>query len=233
MADPPLEDVVTSSYEAGMRGSYRGVDYQLGVFHATNKDDIIFQTTGRSTGLFANVDKTQRRGFESAVQSSSGKLDWHLSYSYLETTFEDDFMVLSPNHPNADENGELSVQNGDRVPGLPEHIFKLGADYTVTEGMSVGMEIIYNSDQVLRGDESNDLDTVDGYTLLNLRASYSVNSQLSIFARVNNLFDEDYENFGLLGEAPGEVLPDLTDSRPIFLGAGAPRGGWIGFRYRI
>ena len=233
LADPPLDDVVTRSYEAGMRGSYRGVDYQLGVFHATNKDDIIFQTTGRSTGLFANVDKTQRRGFESALQSSSGKLDWYASYSYLETTFEDDFMVLSPNHPNADENGELSVQNGDRVPGLPEHIFKLGGDYKIIDGLNVGMELIYNSDQVLRGDEGNDLDTVDGYTLVNLRASYSINSQFLIFARVNNLFDEDYENFGLLGEEPGEVLPDLTDNRPLFLGAGAPRGGWIGFRYRI
>ena len=142
-------------------------------------------------------------------------------------------MVLSPNHPNADENGELSVQNGDRVPGLPEHIFKLGGDYKIIDGLNVGMELIYNSDQVLRGDEGNDLNTVDGYTLLNLRASYSVNSQLLIFARVSNLFDEDYENFGLLGEEPGEVLPDLTDNRPLFLGAGAPRGGWIGFRYRI
>jgi iron complex outermembrane receptor protein len=233
LADPPLDDVVTSSYEAGVRGSYRGISYQFGVYHAVNKDDIIFQTTGRSTGLFSNVDKTQRRGFESALQGGSGKLDWYASYSYLETTFEDDLMVLSPNHPNANENGELSVQSGDRIPGLPEHIFKLGGDYSIIEGMSVGMELIYNSDQVLRGDESNDLDTVDGYTLVNLRASYSVNSQFLIFARVNNLFDEEYENFGLLGEEPGEVLPNLADNRPLFLGVGAPRGGWIGFRYKL
>ena len=233
LADPPLDDVVTESYEAGIRGSHRGIHYQLGVFHATNNDDIIFQTTGRSTGLFANVDKTRRRGFESAVQSSSGKLDWYASYSYLETTFEDDFMVLSPNHPNADENGELSVNSGDRVPGLPEHIFKLGGDYAIIENLSMGMELIYNSDQVLRGDESNDLDTVDGYTLVNLRASYSVTAQLLVFARVNNLFDEDYENFGLLGEEPDEVLPDLADKRPLFLGAGAPRGGWIGIKYKL
>tara|TARA_R110001592_G_scaffold38609_1_gene127168 strand:- start:5903 stop:8428 length:2526 start_codon:yes stop_codon:yes gene_type:complete len=233
LADPPLDDVVTRSYEAGVRGSYWGISYQVGLYHATNKNDIIFQTTGRSTGLFANVDKTRRRGFESALQGSNGKLDWYASYSYLESTFEDDFMVLSPNHPNANEDGELSVQSGDRLPGLPEHIFKLGGDYTSSAGLSLGMELIYNSDQVLRGDESNDLGTVDGYTLINLRASYALNSQFLLFARVNNLFDENYENFGLLGESPGEVLPGLADNRPLFVGPGAPRGGWIGFKYTL
>lgn len=233
LADPPLDDVVTRSYEAGLRGGFEDISYQFGVFHATNKDDIIFQTTGRSTGLFANVDKTLRRGFESALQGRYKTLDWRASYSYLKTTFEDDFKVLSPNHPNADDNGELSVESGDRVPGLPEHIFKLSGDYEIMLGLTAGAELVYNSDQVLRGDESNDLDTVDGYTLVNLRASYAATSQLVIFARVTNLFDEDYENFGLLGEDPTEILPGLTDTRPLFLGAGAPRGGWIGFRYKM
>ena len=233
LADPPLDDVVTTSYEAGVRGSVQGVSYQLGVYHTTNKDDIIFQTTGRSTGLFANVDKTRRRGFESALQGNSGKLDWYSSYSYIESTFEDNFMVLSPNHPNANDAGELSVERGDRIPGIPEHIFKLGGDYRLIESISAGLELVYNSNQVMRGDESNDLDTVDSFTLVNLRASYAASAQFLIFARVTNLFDQEYENFGLLGEDPSEVVPGLTDTRPVFLGAGAPRGGWIGFRYRF
>ena len=54
-----------------------------------------------------------------------------------------------------------------------------------------------------------------------------------IFARVTNLFDTDYENFGLLGEDPGETLPFLVDNRPLFLGVGAPRGAWLGLRYRF
>ena len=142
-------------------------------------------------------------------------------------------MVLSPNHPNANDAGELSVERGDRIPGIPEHIFKLGGDYRLIESISAGLELVYNSNQVLRGDESNDLDTVDSFTLVNLRASYAASAQFLIFARVTNLFDQEYENFGLLGEDPSEVVPDLTDTRPVFLGAGAPRGGWIGFRYRF
>ncbi|MDC0598303.1 TonB-dependent receptor [Gammaproteobacteria bacterium] len=231
LADPPLDDVVTKNMELGMRGNWEGMEFQLGLFNATNQDDIIFQTTGRSTGLFANVDETVRWGFESALKGRVEALDWYASYTYLKATFEESFMVLSPNHPSANEEGELAVQGGDRLPGLPESIFKLGGDYHISTSLSIGAELIYNSNQVMRGDESNELDKVDGYSIVNLRASYLVGTNFTAFVRVTNVFDEDYENFGLLGESPAEILPDLTDARPVFLGAGAPRGAWIGVRY--
>jgi hypothetical protein len=54
-----------------------------------------------------------------------------------------------------------------------------------------------------------------------------------VFARITNVFDEDYENFGLLGEDPGEILPQLTDKRPLFVGVGAPRAAWVGLNFRF
>jgi hypothetical protein len=35
----------------------------------------------------------------------------------------------------------------------------------------------------------------------------------------------------LLGEDPDEVISNLADERPLFLGVGAPRAGWLGVRY--
>lgn len=233
LADPPLEDVVTRSVEVGMRGSVDGMRYQLGLFRASNRDDILFQTTGRATGLFANVDETRRQGFELSLGGSARQLDWYASYSFIEATFEDDFQVLSPNHPNADAEGELAVRAGDRMPGIPENIFKLGGDYALNDKFSVGAEALYNSNQVVRGDEGNDLEMIDGYTLVNLRARYRLADQLAVFARITNVFDEDYENFGLLGEDPGEILPQLTDKRPLFVGVGAPRAAWVGLNFRF
>lgn len=58
LADPPLDDVVTRSFELGARMTVGTTNYSLGLFRAVNRDDILFQTTGRSTGLFANVDAT-------------------------------------------------------------------------------------------------------------------------------------------------------------------------------
>ena len=237
LADPPLEDVVTKSFEAGLRGSMGLVDYHLGFFHATNNDDILFQITGRATGLFANVDKTRRLGFEGMLEGSTGKIDWFIAYTYLEATFEHEFdAVSSSNHSfSADnESGDrvIKVSPGDRIPGLPEHSLKMGADYLLFERLDVGFDMIYNSNQVLRGDESNQLDPVDGYAVVNLRANYKFNDNISLFARVTNLFDEDYESFGLLGEEPNEVPVAAFEDfeSPRFLGPGAPRAGFVGVK---
>ena len=237
LADPPLDDVVTKSFEAGLRGSMALVNYHLGFFHATNNDDILFQTTGRATGLFANVDETRRLGFEGMLEGSTDKIDWFIAYTYLEATFEDEFdAVSSSNHPFSAENESgdrvIRVSPGDRIPGLPEHSLKMGADYLLFERLDVGFDVIYNSNQVLRGDESNQLDPVDGYAVVNLRANYKFNDNIAVFARVTNLFDKDYESFGLLGEEPDEVPVAAFEDfeNPRFVGPGAPRAGYVGIK---
>lgn len=231
LADPPLDDVVTKSLELGLRGNTALMDYQLGLFHATNHDDILFQTTGRSTGLFANVDQTRRWGLESAISGNLEQLAWYASLSVIQATFEDDFNVLSPNHPAANAEGEVPVQRGDRIPGIPESLFKIGADYQFGN-LFLGAEAIYNASQYLRGDESNDLHKISGYMMVNLRAQFSLGDNFSLFARVTNALDKDFENFGLLGEDPTEVIPDIDDT-PVFLGVGAPRAAWVGLRFQF
>jgi len=235
LADPPLDDVVAKSFELGSRGVFGDIAYSVGLFHTTNHDDILFQTTGRSTGLFANVDKTLRSGIESNLTGQWQNLSWMVSYSFVDATFEDSFDVLSPNHDLADDEGKISVSRGDRIPGIPQHQFKMNADYQLAEGFNIGLDVVNNSDQYLRGDESNQLDEIDGYTVVNLRARYQVTEDLEIFATVQNLLDDEFETFGLLGEEPGETeVPIIEDFEiPLFLGAAPPRAGFIGLRYRF
>lgn len=233
LADPPLDDVVAKSFELGARGFLGEINYSVGLFHTSSTDDILFQTTGRSTGLFANVDETRRVGLESSLRGQWQQLDWMLAYSYIEATFHDDFQVLSPNHSYADEEGEISVRRGDRIPGIPDNQFKLIANYKILDSLRLGLDVISNDSQTIRGDESNQLDTVNNYTVVNLRARYSVNDDFEIFARIDNVFDEEFESFGLLGEEPGElevpVIEDMTI--PVFLGPAQPRAGFVGIRY--
>lgn len=233
LADPPLNDVVTKSIELGLRGTIAQSQYQISVFRARNHDDILFQTTGRSTGLFANVDETRRQGIELSVDKRIGKLSTYASVSLLEATFQDHFFALSPNHPFANSEGEIEVSPGDRLPGLPEKIIKIGGDYLVNENLSLGIEFIYNGSQYLRGDENNQLSQIDAASLVNLRAQYTLSKQLSFFARVSNAFDKEYENFGLIGEDPSEVIPSLTNTNPVFLGVGSPRAAWIGAKFQL
>ncbi len=233
LADPPLDQVVAKSYEAGFRGELPYGNYHLGYFHTTNHDDIIFQTTGRATGLFANVDKTRRQGVEISALGDVRSFSWSMSYSYIDASFASDFFALSPSHRFANDAGEIQVRDGDRIPGIPEHVAKLGLDYLFSFGANIGIDVVANSEQYLRGDESNQLDTIDGFATVDLRANYLVNDHLKVFLRVTNLFATEYENFGLLGEDPSEVVDFLQDNRPRFLGPGAPRGIWLGFKLSL
>lgn len=238
LADPPLEDVVSKSFEAGLRGDLGLVGYHLGFFHTTNHNDVLFQTTGRATGLFANVDKTRHLGLEGQLNGSVDNLNWFLAYTYLEATFEDEFEAVENENWPEDELGDQVVEKGDRIPGLPEHTLKLGADYLLFERLNVGFDVAYTSNKELRGNEGNYrvdegfLNPVDGYAVVNLRASYQVNDNIQIFGRVTNLFDEDYESFGLLGEEPDEVAVEEFEDyeSPRFVGPGAPRAGFIGIK---
>ncbi len=235
LADPPLDDVVAKSFEIGSRGYINDIRYAVGLFNTTNHDDILFQTTGRSTGLFANVDKTRRNGFEGSVSGRIQNFDWMFAYTHIQATFEDTFSVLSPNHDFADDDGEILVRSGDNIPGIPEDQFKLLVNYQPIDGLNLGIDIVNYSDQHLRGDESNQLDEIDGYTVLNLRARYQITDNLEGFVNIHNLFDKEFETFGLLGEEPGEVeVPIIEDMEvPLFLGSAPPRAAFIGIRYRF
>ena len=233
LADPPLEQVITTSVDVGARGRYANVNYELGVFSTINRNDILFQTTGRSTGLFANVSRTKRQGFELSLNSRYGQFNWLASYNYLNATFEDSFKALSPNHAFSDENGEISVQAGASIPGIPKQQFKLIGDFELSKELEVGFVFQASSNQHLRGDESNQLPSISGYTTTNLRANYKLTSKLQFFAKIKNVFDREYENFGLLGEDPSELDAPIVQgmSVPRFLGPAMPRAAYLGLSY--
>jgi outer membrane receptor protein involved in Fe transport len=243
LADPPLDEVVTSSAEAGLRGTTAGnLRWNAGVFYALSEDDILFQTTGGPTanvGFFQNASDTLRAGVELGVSQDLARVHWSMDYSYIEATYEDDFVVNSPHHPIFEEdpgapqivNEEaLQVRSGASIPGIPEHQFNAAADFSINERFLIGADVEYRSGVYLRGDEVNLLDKTDDYAILNLRAEFRLSDRFTVFARVENVFDEDYETFGLLGE-PDEVFENFSDPR--FLGAGPPLGAWLGFKLQL
>jgi outer membrane receptor protein involved in Fe transport len=58
-------------------------------------------------------------------------------------------------------------------------------------------------------------------------------SKLQFFAKIKNVFDREYENFGLLGEDPSELDAPIVQgmSVPRFLGPAMPRAAYLGLSY--
>ncbi len=234
LSDPPLDQVVSKSWEAGLRGQFNTVNWTAGVFHTINNDDIIFIPVDEgiagnlNNGYFDNVGETKRQGVELGLSGAlaNDRLNWFTNYSYVDATFESSFDVYNANNPAGDT---TTVQAGDSMPSIPKHNIKLGMDYAFNQAFTLGFDASYHSKQYYRGDETNNNDQLSGYSLVNLHGSYNLTKNVEFFAKVDNLFDSKYETFGLYGEpdeAPG--LDALTNNR--FVGAGAPRAGWIGIK---
>ncbi|APD95168.1 TonB-dependent receptor [Alteromonas mediterranea] len=223
VADPPLDQVVTQTIEANYTTRIDNVDLMLNVFHSRSKNDIIFQQAGSvaSRGYFINVDETQRQGVEFSVGSTWEKLTYRLNYNYLNATYESTFTSFSPFNP---QGPDRVVTPGDKIPGQPEHLVKLYADYALTDKARLGAEVISASSQYFRGDEANENEKIDGYVIANVYASYRFNDTFTASLRVNNVFDKDYETFGTYGEADEvleDIYPDVEGAQ--FVGPAQPR----------
>jgi iron complex outermembrane recepter protein len=240
VADPPLQQVVARTFEAGVRGRLgRGrafVDYAVAAFHTANTDDILFISSGPLTneGYFANVGNTLRQGVEARLHGRvrlgrrGGRLEWSATYTYLDATFQSSFVSPSLNHPMA-VNGEIDVAAGAHLPSIPAQVGKASLTWFAPIGLALSATALGSSGQYYRGDEANLLPQIPGYLIVNLRADYSFTRWLSAFVRVDNVFDADYATFGVLGDATS-VFPAFTDPR--FQGPGAPRAGWVGVNLR-
>jgi iron complex outermembrane receptor protein len=232
VSDPPLDQVKATTLEGGARGHAGLLRWAAAAFRTVNSDDIIFVSSGALTneGYFQNIDRTTRQGLELTVQTSPGRLvSGSASYTFLNATFGVPLTLSSPNHPDEDD-GEIEVEKGARLPGIPRHNAKFIGRAGNTRG-SVQASLNLTSSQFLRGDEANLLDPIDGYAVVNLAARYAVTPRVEVFADVINLFNAEYETFGLLGEADDVLGDDYDDPR--FVSPGAPRAAWVGVRLKF
>ncbi len=116
--DPPLDQVVTRTLDAGGRGEYRGVNWSAGVFRAANRDDILFVTSDQTGfGYFRNFGETRRQGIELCAQSPAfGRVTLGAGYTYLDATFESEETVNGEGNSSNDaaEDGEPGLEGTDR-----------------------------------------------------------------------------------------------------------------------
>ncbi|HVR61524.1 MAG TPA: TonB-dependent receptor [Polyangia bacterium] len=236
LADPELSQVVSHTFETGVRGGYHRqrlkLDYAVAAFQTTNANDIIFISSGTvaSQGYFKNVGDTRRQGLEAQLSGrhsfdARGRLDWTLAYTFTDATFQSPFTALSAAHPDA-INGSIPVPAGAQIPSIPKHVGKAGVTFMAPFGLSGGVNVVAQSGQYYRGDEANRLPQIAGYVVVNARLAYQLAQPVSVFVLVDNIFNQRYSTFGVLGDATEVLGPKFNDPR--FVGVGAPRAAWGG-----
>lgn len=246
--DPPLDEVVSKTFELGARGNLTSdVKWSAAVYHTDNHDDIHFISTNATNGMgyFDNVGKTRRMGLDAGLSGAFGSFSWNAGYSYLKATYESDLELTNSLNSTSDGNA-IQVNKGDRLANLPEHSLKLRLQLQATPNWSIGTNINTFSDVYIRGNENNkhrandgdadhvqDSGKIGGYTVVNLDTRYKFgDSGWQVFAKAINIFDKEYATGGMLGENWIEDGVFAGDDEPSkMLMPGVPRAGWIGVRY--
>ncbi len=251
--DPPLRQVVTRSWDGGVRGTLEtNWNWSAGWFRADNRNDILFVAAPQSGyGYFKNFGRTQRQGAEFDLNFRAGRVGAGSGYTFLNATYQ------SPETLNGASNSEgiNHIVPGNRIPLTPRQMLKAYADFDVTPKLVVNVGAVVISSAYARGNENN-LHRPDGrlflgpgespgYGVVNLGMRYRARRRLEFFAQLNNLLDRKYYSAAQLGPtgftAEGNFIarpfPAVNGEFPVqratFFAPGAPRGAWGGMRVRF
>ena len=235
-----MRQVVSHTYEAGLRGQFDALDGRLiwnaNLFRTDVDDDIYAVATSLSSGYFQNIGGTRRQGADLGLKYRGHGFSTSLNYSHVAATFQSSFLLPSLLNSADDGNGDILVKVGDALPSIPTDRVKLDADYRVTPQWIIGGSLVYESSQYFRGDESNQIQPLPAFAILNLHTSYQILDSLTWWLNVTNVTNAKYATFGALGDPTGVGAPGVSgdagaDNR--FESPAAPLSIFSGFRLRV
>jgi outer membrane receptor protein involved in Fe transport len=215
-SDPPLQQVVTNTWEVGLRGKpelslFHNLSWNVGAFRAANHNDILFIAAPQTgTGYFQNFAKTLREGIDADLDGRIGRVTWGLDWTFLSATYQstetldgsanDTNSFALQGYPGLD--GVITVQPGDRIPLIPKQSGKAYADLQITPRLALDLDEVVVSSSYARGNENNaySADGVyylgpgvsPGYAVTNLHAHYDLTRHLQLAVQIDNLFDREY-----------------------------------------
>jgi iron complex outermembrane receptor protein len=227
VADPPLAQVVSTTWQAGLRGEMRGIlgedrlTWSASLFRTDSDNDIVSLASAiQGRGYFANVPSTQRQGVDLTARYESRGWSAYASYSYLDATYQFTGTLASPNNPDADGDGNVLVTPGRRIPLNPANTVRAGGDVAVLDGLSLGAELAFTGSQAFDGDPGNTNAKLPATFVVNLRTAYDLDNNWQVFGLIDNLFDNRDATYGTYfdpSDSVGLVTPALTDPRTLTL----------------
>jgi len=91
--DPPLGQVVTRTFEAGIRSTTKSdarFGWNAGVFITRNDQDILFVSSQQTGfGYFKNFGETKRQGIELGIHHRLDRVRVGGGYTFLAATYEE------------------------------------------------------------------------------------------------------------------------------------------------
>jgi len=155
--------------------------------NAASTNPLCFEpgSTTVRTAYYLNVTRGKAQGIEAAAALTLGALTLDGNYSWIVT--ED----RSPGGANFDKD----------LPRRPRHAANASVSYALPFGLDIGAALRWSDKSF---DDAPNSIVLDAYTLVDLRAELKLSENVRLFARAENVFDEQYMTayrYGTLGRA--------------------------------
>ena len=175
VGNPNLTPEKSVGWDLGLDQTFWGGDarFTATYFSAALENEIVTDFSQFPFTAKNLKSKSNRRGVELTLDAKLGE-DWTLdaAYTYLDAT-------------------ESGVEEVRRAP----HIASLNLTYRFLDRAAATLTVRYNGEQLDNSfvPATPSLVALPAYTLVDLNASYDVSDNVQLFARVENLLDEKYE----------------------------------------
>ena len=201
-----LDPETSDTYEIGLKKYFSGKSYTEIAAYYMSIDDTITRYTNATTSdyYYDNGGSTIHKGIEFSAQVQATD-DWaaRIAYSYSKHNYDND-----------------AKYGDDEISQAPNTLSNLRLIYTPTylKGLRVMCEYIYVGSYWM--DDDHKSDKYEGYDIGNLKADYTYNENVRLFAKLTNITDETYAVSARYAYGKSDYTP------------GDPRQLYMGFEYR-
>jgi len=168
-----LRPETARSYDIGIEQKLIGntVSASATWFHRDTTNQIDYDP---GTFSYGNIDRARAEGVEVALNlRPSSTLTLSAAYSFID----------------AKNRARTDVNFGNDLARRPHQSVSASIDWKTPIGLGIGATVLTVGDSF---DDAANLNRLDGYTIVGLRADLPVGDKFSIYGRVDNLFDEQY-----------------------------------------
>jgi iron complex outermembrane receptor protein len=186
VVNPELKPQTGMHYEFGVRHYFTPkIRANFTVFRADIDNEIFFN---RPTFTNENYPETLHQGVEVGARADViNHVALIGNYSYEKATF-----------------GNGPFKNND-IPAVPSNRASLGLRiYDIPQGMEFSADYIYAGTSYAISDFENEFEKLDSYFTINLRLTYQW-KVIRAFAGINNLTNEKYSEFAVIGGFPTQT----------------------------
>jgi iron complex outermembrane receptor protein len=205
-----LEPIKADQLELGLRGTQSGIDYSLAVYALRKRNDLVSQRDPlTNAAITQNAGKTLSRGVEVSLGRTlvrTLKIETSLSCARHEYT----------QWKGKDSSGNAFDYSGNEMSAAPKLLANTRLTWTPSPALTTQLEWVRIGGYFLQdsnGPTTRGTDTgitrYDGYHLLNLRGSYQLCKNASVFGRVLNLANTRYADSASVSSNTAVYSPGL------------------------